>query len=224
MQQEIAAVLNLQLHHLAGVGHLLGGVIQSPISYVNYLHVRTVLLAMVQLLSQLESTLNAAQGIADKLRDHVSRIDQYMTAAAVESRRDQVYHRVMPPTAWNASPPSRPGHVYGGAMDDRVRNSNTHSPSQPSSVPAISPDAGVMGGQGGHSWQSTSSSSTMPAVPAAGAVPGAGHDFVLDDLLKFNFPAQTEPNEQVQLPDDLLIDWPFDMSEAFDFLGNNFPA
>ncbi|ORY24688.1 hypothetical protein BCR39DRAFT_566546 [Naematelia encephala] len=72
------------LHHLAGVGHLLGSVIQSPLSHQTYLQVRGVLLGMADLLGSLESCLSSAAGIAVKLRSHVHRIDRYMTEAAQE--------------------------------------------------------------------------------------------------------------------------------------------
>lgn len=194
---------------------------------------------MVQLLSQLESTLSAAQGIADKLRDHVSRIDHYMIAAADESRRDQVYHRVLPPgpAAWNPQPRVNTNPVYRvNDNDSHMRTHrlhSNHSPSQASSIPAISPDPAPP-----PMWQqppppqlstSPSASATAPISTATVSsavtpLPPHRHDFVLDDLLKFTFP-QTDGtgmgtgDQEVQLPDDLLIDWPFDMGDAFDFLG-----
>lgn len=91
-----------KLHHLAGVGHLLGSVIQSPLSQWSFLQVRNVLLAMADLLFGLESALSFTPGIALKLKSHVSRIDHYMTAAAVElSQRNQIFHSALPREAWS---------------------------------------------------------------------------------------------------------------------------
>ncbi|OXG52380.1 nuclear protein [Cryptococcus neoformans] len=77
----IQAISTPLLHHLAGVGHLLASIIHSPLSPAAYLHVRTVLLSMADLLSSLESHLTSTGGIAPKLREHVERIDRYMTTA-----------------------------------------------------------------------------------------------------------------------------------------------
>lgn len=106
---------------------------------------------MADLLSSLESTLSVVPGIADKLRDHVRRIDQYMTSAAQESRRAQVYHAPAPPA-----------------------------------------------------WPQPVTNTTMPPPPPL-------------DWPKFA-PA-TAGGDEFTLPIDLVQDWPFDMSDAFDFLG-----
>lgn len=118
------------MHHLAGIGHLLGSVIQSPLSQWTYLQVRNVLLAMVDLLASLESVLSsngtsetypgiggigsASRGAGQgggagkgggsaRLKAHVARIDQYMTNAALERQRgSQVYHSALPKGAWAA--------------------------------------------------------------------------------------------------------------------------
>ncbi|EIW72836.1 hypothetical protein TREMEDRAFT_26656 [Tremella mesenterica DSM 1558] len=92
------------LQHLAGVGHLLGSVIQRPLSQWTYLQVRNVLLAMADLLTTLESSLSQAAGLAQKLKSHVSRIDQYMTTAAFQhSQQSQVYHSALPRDIWSGS-------------------------------------------------------------------------------------------------------------------------
>lgn len=90
------------MHHLAGIGHLLGSVIQSPLSQWTYLQVRNVLLAMVDLLASLESVLTTSteEGGSARLKAHVARIDQYMTNAALERQQSQVYHSALPKEAW----------------------------------------------------------------------------------------------------------------------------
>lgn len=90
----------MQLHHLAGVGHLLGSVIQSPLSQWTYLQVRNVLLAMVDLLASLEAC-SSTEGSSARLKAHIQRIDAYMTNAARERQGDKVYHNALPKEAWS---------------------------------------------------------------------------------------------------------------------------
>lgn len=89
-----------QMHHLAGVGHLLGSVIQSPLSQWTYLQVRNVLLAMVDLLASLEANTSTEGGSA-RLKAHIQRIDAYMTNAAREKQGKEVYHSALPKEAWS---------------------------------------------------------------------------------------------------------------------------
>lgn len=88
------------MHHLAGVGHLLGSVIQSPLSQWTYLQVRNVLLAMVDLLASLEAC-SSTEGGSARLKAHIQRIDAYMTNAARERQGDKVYHNALPKEAWS---------------------------------------------------------------------------------------------------------------------------
>ena len=88
------------MHHLAGVGHLLGSVIQSPLSQWTYLQVRNVLLAMVDLLASLEAC-SSAEGGSTRLKAHIQRIDAYMTNAAREKQGSKVYHNALPKEAWS---------------------------------------------------------------------------------------------------------------------------
>jgi hypothetical protein len=88
------------MHHLAGVGHLLGSVIQSPLSQWTYLQVRNVLLAMVDLLASLEANTSTEGGSA-RLKAHIQRIDAYMTNAAREKQGKEVYHNALPKEAWS---------------------------------------------------------------------------------------------------------------------------
>jgi len=88
------------MHHLAGVGHLLGSVIQSPLSQWTYLQVRNVLLAMVDLLASLEAN-SSTEGGSARLKAHIQRIDAYMTNAAREKQGKEVYHSALPKEAWS---------------------------------------------------------------------------------------------------------------------------
>ncbi|WVN85559.1 uncharacterized protein L203_100707 [Cryptococcus depauperatus CBS 7841] len=104
------------LHHLAGVGHLLASIIHSPLSPSVYLHVRTILLSMADLLSSLETSLTNTTGIAPKLRDHVERIDRYMATAAengkgavlgaFSTQKDQTRHQLAPKETVHSTNPN----------------------------------------------------------------------------------------------------------------------
>ncbi|KAL7915546.1 hypothetical protein GGI35DRAFT_183935 [Trichoderma velutinum] len=92
----IRSTSTAMIHHLAGVGHILGYVITSPLSQWTFIQVRSALLAMADLISSLETAIKSSSGIASKLRDHVERIDTYMTEAVEKGRRNQVIHSAIP--------------------------------------------------------------------------------------------------------------------------------
>lgn len=66
------------LHRLAGIGSILAFVLEEPLSSSNYAQVRNVLLSMAQLLSTIDSGVNAAQDASERLRSLVRRIDDFM--------------------------------------------------------------------------------------------------------------------------------------------------
>lgn len=53
---------------------------------------------MADLISSLETAIKSSSGIALRLRNHVARIDTYMTEAVKNSRRNQVIHSAIPST------------------------------------------------------------------------------------------------------------------------------
>jgi hypothetical protein len=67
------------LHHLAGIGSILGSMIEGPLSKSSYFQVRSVLLAMADLLASLEVGIARTVGATERLRSHITRIDEYMT-------------------------------------------------------------------------------------------------------------------------------------------------
>lgn len=79
----LRAISSPLLHHLAGIGAILGSVFEEPISEDAYQQVRVVLLALAQLLENLEHGVHSTTS-AQRLRDLVARIDGYM-----HSQRDQ---------------------------------------------------------------------------------------------------------------------------------------
>ncbi|KAL6893040.1 fungal-specific transcription factor domain-containing protein [Trichoderma longibrachiatum] len=73
------------LHHLGGIGAILGSVFEEPLSEAEYSRVRSVMLAMARLLENLE-TIHHSSSASEKLRSQVSRIDEYMSAQRQQSR------------------------------------------------------------------------------------------------------------------------------------------
>ncbi|KAF2033631.1 hypothetical protein EK21DRAFT_58078, partial [Setomelanomma holmii] len=66
------------IYHLAGIGTILGSVMESPLSEAGYQQVRGMLLSIADLLERLESGLSRAADISKGLRTQVERIDEYM--------------------------------------------------------------------------------------------------------------------------------------------------
>ena len=81
----LRAISSPLLHHLAGIGAILGSVFEEPISDVGYQQVRVVLLALAQLLENLEHGIHSTISV-QKLRNLVSQIDDYM-----KSQRKQIH-------------------------------------------------------------------------------------------------------------------------------------
>lgn len=66
------------LHHLAAIGTILGAAFEDGLSETTYGNIRAVLLALANLLANLEVDLFCPSGASDKLRAQVSRIDAFM--------------------------------------------------------------------------------------------------------------------------------------------------
>jgi hypothetical protein len=65
------------LHHLGGIGTILGSVLEEPLSETDYNRVRGVMLALAQLLESLE-VIHRNAIASEKLRSQVLQIDEYM--------------------------------------------------------------------------------------------------------------------------------------------------
>lgn len=81
----LRAISSPLLHHLAGIGSLLGSVFEETVSEIAYEQVRVVLLALAQLLENLEHGIHSTTS-AQRLRDLVARIDGYMSNQRDTSR------------------------------------------------------------------------------------------------------------------------------------------
>ena len=78
----LRAISTPLLHHIAGIGSLLGSVIERPISEDLYQQVRQILLNMAGLLSTMEHRLQQAADArgtpSASIKSHIDRIDNYM--------------------------------------------------------------------------------------------------------------------------------------------------
>ena len=103
------AISSPLLHHLAGIGSILGSVFEEPLSESGYLQVRSVLLTMAQLLANLDLGLHATVGASGRLKAHVARIDEYMATqrgaapAPVTTMEPEATHFPQPSRSSSAS-------------------------------------------------------------------------------------------------------------------------
>ncbi|KAJ5669758.1 hypothetical protein N7462_010828 [Penicillium macrosclerotiorum] len=74
----LKAISSPLLHHLGGIGYILGSVMEGSLSDASYQRVRNLLLEMADLLHRLETGLHRSAGASQRLRSQVDRIDGYM--------------------------------------------------------------------------------------------------------------------------------------------------
>lgn len=98
----LRAISSPLLHHLAGIGSILGSVFEGSMSEQAYQEVRVVLLALAQLLENLEDSTHETK-TAKRLRDLVAQIDDRM-----DNQREQLSnvpsdlaHEIMNDWPWN---------------------------------------------------------------------------------------------------------------------------
>ena len=98
----LGAISSPLLHHLAGIGSILGSVFEESISEPAYEQVRVVLLALAQLLENLEHGVHSTRS-AQRLRDLVAQIDGYMDNQRDQSRHipPQATHEIFEEWPWN---------------------------------------------------------------------------------------------------------------------------
>jgi hypothetical protein len=76
------------LFHLGVIGQILATTLEQRLSETEYRSVRDVMMAMAQLLSTLEG-LHASKGASQRLKDQITRIDEYM---AVQRQNTRGHH------------------------------------------------------------------------------------------------------------------------------------
>lgn len=85
------------LHHLAGIGQILGSIFEEPLCEAEYLQLRSVLLAMAQLLTKLDFTINSTAGASERVKALVSRVDDYMVSHKNQLERQKKHQLRLPP-------------------------------------------------------------------------------------------------------------------------------
>jgi hypothetical protein len=75
----LQAISSPLMHHLGGIGTILGSVFEEPLSEPDYNRVRSVMLSMAQLLANLEG-MHSSASASERLRAQVARIDEYMAS------------------------------------------------------------------------------------------------------------------------------------------------
>ncbi|KAF2657560.1 hypothetical protein K491DRAFT_691021 [Lophiostoma macrostomum CBS 122681] len=74
----LRAISSPLLHHLESIGLVLGSVFEKPLHESSYRQVRSVLVSIVQLLSDLEINIFCKPGTSTRLKILIERIDSYM--------------------------------------------------------------------------------------------------------------------------------------------------
>lgn len=109
----LVAISTPLLHHLGGIGTILGAVLEEPLREDEYSQVRTVMLSMAQLLDNLELIHHGAR-VSEKLRTQVSRIDEYMnTQRQIASLQQDTIESSHSPM----SNSNRHGSAHNGQID-----------------------------------------------------------------------------------------------------------
>ncbi|KAJ5760176.1 hypothetical protein N7520_007332 [Penicillium odoratum] len=85
----LRAISSPLLHHLGGIGYILGSVMEGNLSEKSYTRARTLLLEMADLLQRLETGLHRASGAGERLRSQVDRIDGYMRTSLLLDSNSQ---------------------------------------------------------------------------------------------------------------------------------------
>ncbi|KAK5627515.1 hypothetical protein RRF57_003230 [Xylaria bambusicola] len=112
----LVAISTPLLHHLGGIGTILGDVLEEPLREDDYNQVRTVMLSMAQLLDNLELIHHGAR-VSEKLRTQVSKIDEYMnTQRRIEGPQQGTYDLNQPPM----SNPNHHGPADNGQISDEI--------------------------------------------------------------------------------------------------------
>lgn len=89
----LRAISSPLLHHLAGIGVLLGSTFHERLSEPAYHRIRSVLLDFAALIANLEAGMHHVAGSSDRLRSQVTTLDRYWA----DQRRHQVVQQPRPP-------------------------------------------------------------------------------------------------------------------------------
>ncbi|OBT55252.1 hypothetical protein VE04_04671 [Pseudogymnoascus sp. 24MN13] len=190
----LRAISSPLLYHLAGIGSILGSVMEGPLSKSSYLQARTVLLSMADLLASLEIGMTRTSGATQRLRSQVTRIDEYMAA-------QQQQNFAQSPSALPSCVPSMPHSNLREHVDmfqEEQQQSRRGVQQVGYEFPSNSQDTGHLGNRQDYvQIQMPTETYNFKGMPS-----GIGG---LDE---------TGQQLQFQLPPGLLDDWPwlFDMA------------
>ncbi|GFZ46774.1 hypothetical protein JCM24511_03994 [Saitozyma sp. JCM 24511] len=209
------------LHHLAGVGHLLGSVIHKPLSTWTYLQVRNILLVLADFLAKMESGRAAAAGLSTRLRSQISRIDRFMAHTARDRQDPSLLS--MGDSLLSSLPVNTEGddsHQDQSPARTFLR-ANAPSIAEPLDEAPVVPPRTTVGAGGGLP--------PMNPPPMMSSFGGSHHDMdpSIFDIIQLStapqIPAANMPLNQMSgaLPDDFFNSWPFqfDQADALDFIG-----
>ncbi|KFY57810.1 hypothetical protein V496_06357 [Pseudogymnoascus sp. VKM F-4515 (FW-2607)] len=191
----LRAISSPLLYHLAGIGSILGSVMEGPLSKSSYLQARTVLLSMADLLASLEISMTRTSGATQRLRSQVTRIDEYMA----EQERQNF---AQPPSAPPSCVPSMPHSNLREHVDmfqEREQQSRRGVQQVGYDFPSNSQGTVHLGDRQDYvQIQMPTETYNFEGMPS-----GIGLD-------------ETSQHLQFQLPPELLDDWPWLLDMAFD--------
>lgn len=125
------------LHHLAGIGSILGFVLEEPLTGSNYAQVRNVLLSMAELLSIIDSGVKKTTDASDRLRSLVTKIDDFMQTKRSQSFRNLTLNQH---TEAHQACPQDPGNDRFNSVTNSSNGTETdNSMSYPSSATSNAP-------------------------------------------------------------------------------------
>jgi hypothetical protein len=127
------------LHHLAGIGSILGFVLEEPLSNSNFAQVRNVLLAMAQLLSTIGSGINVTSDASERLRTLVRRIDEFMQAKGGRNFRNLTLNQHTEAHGANPQDPTEDRFTSVSNSSDGTQNDSHNN--YPSSAASVNPSA-----------------------------------------------------------------------------------
>ncbi|TKA27513.1 hypothetical protein B0A50_04343 [Salinomyces thailandicus] len=120
------------LFHLGVIGQILATTLEQPLSEKEYSSIRDVMMAMAQLLSTLEG-LHASRGASQRLRDQITRVDEYMTMQRRDTRTQTCRPSSTAPTPQSVRETSQatpPSAFSSTAVDEMLATSPFHLPSE----------------------------------------------------------------------------------------------
>ncbi|KAI1293106.1 fungal-specific transcription factor domain-containing protein [Xylaria venustula] len=112
----LVAISTPLLHHLGGIGSILGAVLEEQLGENEYNQVRDVMLSMAQLLDNLE-LVHYGAGVSGQLRTQVLRIDEYMKT---ERQLASLQQDIVGPDCSLMPQPSRDGSVVNGQINHGI--------------------------------------------------------------------------------------------------------